>query len=103
MGADGRMEDARKVWATIDQQGWEFFSQRDVYQCVRRSYIVEKLSEVLDTLTSMVYTRTLADAAVRSVGHPSSRWEVNPYDRTQYTQLPTGALFCGSGGHLTRV
>ena len=88
MGADGRMEDARKVWATIDRQGWESFSQRDLYLHVRRSFSVDRLAEVLEALASMGYIRRPVDTPTRATGRPSIRWEVNPMGRTQSTQNP---------------
>ena len=37
MGADPKMANARQVWLKISQQGWDQFSQRDLWQHVRRS------------------------------------------------------------------
>ena len=98
MGADGRVEDARKVWATIDRQGWKSFARRDLHQHLRRSYNKEALTEVLETLASMGYIRRTKESGTRSAGRPSDWWDVNPLSRAQNPQNPqNGTMELGSG------
>ena len=82
----GRMEDARKVWATITRQGWEVFSKRDLWQRVRRSFSVAHLGETLDVLAEMGYVRRAPTPEGKTgPGRQSDIWECNPMTRTQNT------------------
>ena len=88
MGADPKMENARQLWLKISQQGWDQFSQRDLWQHVRRSLRLEDLPELLQVLVEMGYLRQ----QIQQPGGPgrprSPVYEVNPLTRTQNTQNP---------------
>ena len=86
MGADPKMENARQVWLKISQQGWDQFSQRDLWQHVRRSLRLANLPESLQILVDMGYLRQQTQQT-GAPGRPrSALYEVNPLAGTQNPQ-----------------
>ena len=108
MGADPAMEKARHLWASIRHHGYETFTQRDLWQRVRRSLTVDDLADVLGVLVRMGYLRQVSSSHPTGSGRPASpTFEVNPLAGTEewapqansgYTSLEEPAP---SDGHPT--
>ena len=80
MGQDGRNAAARDTWETIKHNWATSFTQRDLWQHVRRRYRdIRELSDILDVLEDLQYLRRQALPTTQGRGRaPSPRYEVNP-------------------------
>jgi hypothetical protein len=89
MGADPRVEKARRLWSTIQHLGVTCFSQRDLWQNIRWSFTPHDLTETLQLLIEMGYLRPVPARESAGPGRPRSpMFEVNPLASTQNTQNP---------------
>ena len=89
MGADPRMEKARRLWSSIEHLGVERFSQRDLWQHIRRSFAPHEVGETLQLLVEMGYLRLVPTQDSTGPGRPRSPvFEVNPLAGTQNPQNP---------------
>ena len=97
MGADGKIADARHVWANIARRRNEFsecsenggacLSRRDIHQWNRRRFPnVEALDPVLALLVDRYYLRPIQGNGVPGRGHASPRYEVNPMALATFTE-----------------
>ena len=85
MGADPLIETARCTWDYIDFNGYSRFSQRDLWQSIRRRFTrVSELSKVLLVLAEMGYICPVRVDSPEGRGRkPSPEYDVNPIARTQ--------------------
>jgi replicative DNA helicase len=89
MGADPRMEKARRLWSSIEHLRVERFSQRDLWQHIRRSFAPHEVGETLQLLVEMGYLRLVPAQDSTGPGRPRSPvFEVNPLAGTQNPQNP---------------
>ena len=88
MGADGRLVDAKRVWAAIVRHELKEFTVRDLWQKVRGSFSkVADLEEVLDLLLDLGYIAAMPVPKKEGPGQrPSPRYAVNPKALTQNPQ-----------------
>ena len=97
MGADPRVENARRLWATIRHHDHTTFSQRDLWQRVRRSYSVDELGDVLGILVKMGYLRQVSTARRAGRGRPASpTFEVNPLARMETDRKQSNSGYTSS-------
>ena len=98
MGDDADTEKARKAWAFITYLGLAPFSQRDLWQHVRRSFSVDELAGALQLLVQMGYLRRLVDQSHPGPGRPRSPiFEVNPIALAREYPGPSAENFEDSG------
>ena len=89
MGADPRVEKARRLWSTIQHLEVSCFSQRDLWQHIRRSFTPHDVTDTLQLLIEMGYLRPVPVSESAGPGRPRSpMFEVNPLACTQNTQNP---------------
>lgn len=92
MEADGKLAKARKVWTSVQRHFPDRFTQRDLWQKVRRQFVLlSELGEVLTFLSEMGYVREIQREDNGRPGRkPSLDYEVNPLNRTHNTPNDAG-------------
>lgn len=87
MGADGRVVDAKRVWANISHHEMKEFSVRDLWQKVRGGFSkVTDLEDVLHLLVDLGYLGAIPTPNKEGPGQkPSPRYAVNPKALAQNT------------------
>jgi len=96
MGEDQKLRKAKMLWASTERRGFRRFSERDLYQIVRRQFKnMADFRETLHVLVEMNYIRAIPviNEGLGGPGRtPSPKYEVNPLGRTRCTQNTQNTL-----------
>jgi hypothetical protein len=71
MGADPRTEKAWRLWTSIEHLRIERFSQRDLWQHIRRGFALHEVGETLQLLVEMGYLRPVPSRILQDQAGPS--------------------------------